>query len=461
MKNRFAHPTPGGWADCCVNFRLQSPFGGCGASWQHHVAELQFIEERLLSQRKGLGGHAYYTAFRTAAEYVERGVAVWGRPPELYDREASLLGEKNGEKSSEKARLLKMAAALRAIAWGPAPPTQGASGGSSTGADDKGSFCCNLSGLGLQDEDAKALASALRDYPRSGYPRKLDLSANAIGEAGAVALAVALRHNSEVLSVDLFGNPLSSRIRARLDAIAAGESVVRSDHGPTAVGDRRWPDEESGPTTSANADKAEEAGKAAPTIVPKTPSTATATQAKGKTRTPANSAGDTAGPRSAFVGRRLVKKASLLLGSGFVKNSTASSQKTGVPPPPSSSLSSTTTSTTQLFRPRFLGNPPEALLAGAPADLQLFLTQLREPATVLDPRFTQAMSSTTTPGPQSREGGGARGSGKPQRNTEPRGAAAAKAARHRKEQQQEPELELLFGQKSFMSIGCMIYAVTK
>ena len=79
VKNRFASPTAGGWTDCTVNFFfVDDP--------NRHVCELQFIHNKLLHQRKTLGGHQFYAAFRCAYECLELGCLSYGcLSPELLD----------------------------------------------------------------------------------------------------------------------------------------------------------------------------------------------------------------------------------------------------------------------------------------------------------------------------------------------------------------------------------------
>jgi hypothetical protein len=66
-KNRFSHPTPGGWADGMLNFSVRVLGEGGGAALQF-VCELQLIHGKLLTARKEMGGHAVYGGFRCAGE---------------------------------------------------------------------------------------------------------------------------------------------------------------------------------------------------------------------------------------------------------------------------------------------------------------------------------------------------------------------------------------------------------
>ena len=62
VKERFVDaPTPGGWRDCLVNFRLSG-----------HIVEVQIVHRELLVARKGLPGHAIYNVVRNAREILER-----------------------------------------------------------------------------------------------------------------------------------------------------------------------------------------------------------------------------------------------------------------------------------------------------------------------------------------------------------------------------------------------------
>ena len=61
VKNRFAAPTCGGWADCLVSISI----GNC-----KHVAEIQLVHARLMLVRKNMGAHHVYSNFRTAYEVL-------------------------------------------------------------------------------------------------------------------------------------------------------------------------------------------------------------------------------------------------------------------------------------------------------------------------------------------------------------------------------------------------------
>jgi WD40 repeat protein len=83
VKDRFKHPSGGGWRDVMVNFYVVSD----GAK---HVCEVQLVHNSLLTARKGLPGHIIYGVVRNATEVLEflglleRGLgalvsAGWGR----------------------------------------------------------------------------------------------------------------------------------------------------------------------------------------------------------------------------------------------------------------------------------------------------------------------------------------------------------------------------------------------
>ena len=64
-KDRWRHPTEGGWADFMVNFRLK-------ADRNRHVAEVQIVHRKLMIAREGLDGHAAYAQGRAATETLEK-----------------------------------------------------------------------------------------------------------------------------------------------------------------------------------------------------------------------------------------------------------------------------------------------------------------------------------------------------------------------------------------------------
>jgi WD40 repeat protein len=64
VKDRFKHPSGGGWRDVMVNFYVVSD----GAK---HVCEVQLVHNSLLTARKGLPGHIIYGVVRNATEVLE------------------------------------------------------------------------------------------------------------------------------------------------------------------------------------------------------------------------------------------------------------------------------------------------------------------------------------------------------------------------------------------------------
>ena len=75
IKDRFANPTSGGWADVLVNFVLEDDAA-------KHVVELQLQHENLLLVRKEGGGHKDYNEFRSAFELLE---AVGKAPTDAFE----------------------------------------------------------------------------------------------------------------------------------------------------------------------------------------------------------------------------------------------------------------------------------------------------------------------------------------------------------------------------------------
>jgi hypothetical protein len=71
FKNRFKHPTAGGWADAMINFVCLGGGRGADAAAEGHVCELQLVHATLLKARKEFGGHGAYAAFREAAELLD------------------------------------------------------------------------------------------------------------------------------------------------------------------------------------------------------------------------------------------------------------------------------------------------------------------------------------------------------------------------------------------------------
>merc|ERR1711959_114318 len=64
VKNRFAEPTSGGWADFMVSFRFRS-------DPNQHVCELQLCHKDMMTVRKKMGAHREYAEFRSALELLE------------------------------------------------------------------------------------------------------------------------------------------------------------------------------------------------------------------------------------------------------------------------------------------------------------------------------------------------------------------------------------------------------
>ena len=63
-KDRWTKPTPGGWADHMLNFRLKS-------DRNRHIVEVQIVHHKLMIAREGLDGHAAYAQGRAATETLE------------------------------------------------------------------------------------------------------------------------------------------------------------------------------------------------------------------------------------------------------------------------------------------------------------------------------------------------------------------------------------------------------
>merc|ERR1711934_928325 len=64
VKNRFAEPTSGGWADFMISFRFRS-------DPNQHVCELQLCHKDMGTVRKQMGAHHEYAEFRSALELLE------------------------------------------------------------------------------------------------------------------------------------------------------------------------------------------------------------------------------------------------------------------------------------------------------------------------------------------------------------------------------------------------------
>ena len=64
VKDRFKHPSGGGWRDVMINYYVVID----GAK---HVCEVQLVHKSLLTARKGLPGHIIYGVVRNATEVLE------------------------------------------------------------------------------------------------------------------------------------------------------------------------------------------------------------------------------------------------------------------------------------------------------------------------------------------------------------------------------------------------------
>merc|ERR1711959_581620 len=69
VKNRFAEPTSGGWADFMISFRFRS-------DPNQHVCELQLCHKDMMNVRKQMGAHHEYAEFRSALELLEVGACL-------------------------------------------------------------------------------------------------------------------------------------------------------------------------------------------------------------------------------------------------------------------------------------------------------------------------------------------------------------------------------------------------
>jgi hypothetical protein len=63
-KDRFGHPTSGGWADFMVNFYFEDDEG-------QHICEVQLVHSQMYLLRKKMGAHKTYGQFRGAKEILE------------------------------------------------------------------------------------------------------------------------------------------------------------------------------------------------------------------------------------------------------------------------------------------------------------------------------------------------------------------------------------------------------
>ena len=67
VKDRFKHPSGGGWRDVMINYTSWSST----APTQARVCEVQLVHKSLLTARKGLPGHVIYGVVRNATEVLE------------------------------------------------------------------------------------------------------------------------------------------------------------------------------------------------------------------------------------------------------------------------------------------------------------------------------------------------------------------------------------------------------
>jgi hypothetical protein len=63
-KDRFGHPTSGGWADFMVNFYFKDDEG-------QHICEVQLVHSQMYILRQKMGAHKTYGQFRGAKEILE------------------------------------------------------------------------------------------------------------------------------------------------------------------------------------------------------------------------------------------------------------------------------------------------------------------------------------------------------------------------------------------------------
>ena len=64
LKDRFKHPSGGGWRDIMINYYVASDAN-------KHVCEVQLVHKSLLMARKGLPGHVIYGVVRNSTEVLE------------------------------------------------------------------------------------------------------------------------------------------------------------------------------------------------------------------------------------------------------------------------------------------------------------------------------------------------------------------------------------------------------
>merc|ERR1712167_117034 len=76
IKNRFAHPTDGGWRDCLLNITFVNQNDTTINNDAHKIlpcviCEVQLIHRNLMLARKGMAGHNDYTTYRSGVELQE------------------------------------------------------------------------------------------------------------------------------------------------------------------------------------------------------------------------------------------------------------------------------------------------------------------------------------------------------------------------------------------------------
>ena len=71
VKNRFASPTSGGWADVLVSFSFDDEDDDEDEGGGGHICELQLVHSQMMTVRSEMGGHSEYNQFRSALELLE------------------------------------------------------------------------------------------------------------------------------------------------------------------------------------------------------------------------------------------------------------------------------------------------------------------------------------------------------------------------------------------------------
>lgn len=78
IKNRWEHPSDGGWRDCMINYVVK-------ADHNQHVCELQVAHDKMLTSREGLHAHGIYNHTRNATEIKELRDEIRKLPSELAE----------------------------------------------------------------------------------------------------------------------------------------------------------------------------------------------------------------------------------------------------------------------------------------------------------------------------------------------------------------------------------------